>query len=76
VQKRRNTHKVWKGTLKERDHLKDLGRDGRITLKWIMGNGMGGYGLDLCGSGWGQMAGCCEDSTEPSYSKKYRVFLG
>jgi hypothetical protein len=25
----------WRGNLKERDHLKDLGIDGRINLKWI-----------------------------------------
>jgi hypothetical protein len=26
----------WWGNLRERDHLKDLGVDGRIILKWIL----------------------------------------
>jgi hypothetical protein len=25
----------WWGNLRERDHLKDLGIDGRVILKWI-----------------------------------------
>jgi hypothetical protein len=25
----------WWGNLRERDHLEDLGVDGRITLRWI-----------------------------------------
>jgi len=35
----------WWGTLKERDHLYDLGVDGRIILKQIFRNGMGRHGL-------------------------------
>jgi hypothetical protein len=27
----------WWGNLKERDHMKDSGVDGRITLRWISG---------------------------------------
>jgi hypothetical protein len=31
----------WWGDLRERDHLQDLGIDGRIILKWISNVGMG-----------------------------------
>jgi hypothetical protein len=35
VQKVREVHKgVWWGNLRERDHLEDLGEDGRIIFKW------------------------------------------
>jgi hypothetical protein len=32
----------WWGNLRERDHLEDLGVDGRIILRWILGSGLGG----------------------------------
>jgi hypothetical protein len=31
----RGTCRILGGDLKERDHLKDLGLDGKIILKWI-----------------------------------------
>jgi hypothetical protein len=35
----------WCGDLRERDHLKDLGVDERIILKWIFKQ-LGRHGLD------------------------------
>ena len=35
---------LW-GKLSERDHLEDLGTDGRILLKWIFKDGMERHGL-------------------------------
>ena len=29
----------WRGNLRKRDHLKDIGIDGRIILKWILDKG-------------------------------------
>jgi len=40
--------------------LEDIGIEGRIILKGFSTNSMGGYRLDLCGSGMVQLAGCYE----------------
>jgi hypothetical protein len=32
---RRGAQRVWWRQLSERDHLKDIGVDGRIILKWM-----------------------------------------
>jgi hypothetical protein len=44
--------------------LEDLGLDGRIILTWILQKCDGGHGLDLSGSGQGQVAGACECGNE------------
>jgi hypothetical protein len=36
--------------LKGRDHVEDLGVDGKIILDWILGKNVGSCGLDLSGS--------------------------
>ena len=41
----------WWGNLKERDHLGDPYKDGRIILDGSSGSGMWGYGLDRAQSG-------------------------
>jgi len=41
----------WRGNLKERDHLGDLGVDGTIILRRIFRKWDVGYGLDRSGSG-------------------------
>jgi hypothetical protein len=53
----------------------DLGVDGRITLRWILGNRVWGCGLDSFGSGEGQVASSCEHGNEPSGSIKCGEFL-
>jgi hypothetical protein len=39
--------KVWWVKLKARDHLEDLGGDGRIILKWIFNKYYRGGGLGI-----------------------------
>jgi hypothetical protein len=55
----------WWGNLREGDHLKDPGVDGRIILNWVSEKWDGGHGLDRSGSGQGQVAGCCRCDNEP-----------
>jgi hypothetical protein len=43
------------GSLRERDHLDDVGVDGWIILKWIIEKFDGGHGLDWFCSGQGQV---------------------
>jgi len=54
------------GDLRERDHLEDLGVDGRIIIRWIFRKWDMGHGLDRAGSGLGQVAGICECGNEHS----------
>jgi len=41
VGNRRRANMVLVGKLRERDHLEDLGIDGRITAKWVIKKGDG-----------------------------------
>jgi len=36
---------AYRASLKKRNHLQDLGADGRLILKWML-NRLGGHGLD------------------------------
>jgi hypothetical protein len=47
--------------------------EGNITMIFRKQNG--GQGLDLFGSGYGQVAGICECGSEPLGSIKFREFL-
>jgi hypothetical protein len=48
----------WWGNLKGRGHLKNLGLDKSVILKWISGNKIEECGLDWCGTDYGQVANC------------------
>lgn len=60
----------WRGNLKERDHLKDLGLDGTIILKWVLKRVVMGNGIDATGSGWRQVTGCYKHNDALSGSIK------
>ena len=60
----------WWGKLRERDHLGDLGVDGRIILRWIFRKWDVEYGVDRAGSGQGQVVDACECGNETLGSKK------
>jgi len=53
--------RFWPENLKGRDHLGDLGMDGRL-LEWTLGKMVGSCGLDSCGSGYGLVVSSCERS--------------
>jgi hypothetical protein len=65
----------WLGNFGERDHLEDVGVDGRIIFIWIFKQWVGEHGLDRSGSGEGQTEGTCECGKEPSGSIKCGEFL-
>ena len=64
----------WWGNLRERDHLDYPGIDGRIILRWIFKK-WDEAGLELYGSGQGQVAGTCKCGNESSVSIKCGEFL-
>jgi hypothetical protein len=62
------------GKLKERHDLQELEVDGTIMLKEIFKKSDRRCGLDLSGSGYGQVVGSCECGNEPPGSIKWREF--
>jgi len=64
----------WWGNLRERDHLEDLGIDGRIILRWIFGKWyVGAWTVSIwirIGTGYGHL----HIRNEPSGSIKYGEF--
>jgi hypothetical protein len=55
--------KFWLEILKGRDHS---GVDGSIIFKWLLGNRIGGCGLDSYNSGQGPVVGFYEHGNKPS----------
>jgi hypothetical protein len=49
---------LWRN-LREGDHLKDPGVDGRTALKWILDKWDGGHGVDRSGSEQEQVVFSC-----------------
>jgi len=55
--------------------LEDAGVVGRTALRWIYRKWDRGHGLDLSGSGQGQVVDCCKYGNGLSGSIKYGEFL-
>jgi hypothetical protein len=72
---RENAFKIGMENLKGRDHLEDLGLDGRVISELILGKQVGSCGLDSSSSVWGLVASCCEHDNETSSSIKDGEFL-
>jgi hypothetical protein len=58
MEEKRNTCRFSVGKPEGKNHFERLGLDGRIILKWILKNRMGGRRLDSTCSKQGQVAGC------------------
>jgi hypothetical protein len=63
------------GISEEMRHLKDLGINGSMILKWFLKSRIGEQGLDCSGSGQGQAEGSCQCGNEPSGFIKCGEFL-
>jgi len=67
---RRQIQELYRGSLKERDHLKDIGVDG-IILNWILKKQDWRLWTGLTGL----TTGCCEHRKQPRGSIRCREFL-
>ena len=65
----------WWGSLRERDHLEDLGVDGRIILRWIFRKWDVGVWTGSSYFTIGTVVGTCECGNEPLGSIKCGKFL-
>jgi hypothetical protein len=63
------------GDLRGRDHIEELGVDGRRILKWIFRKWDGSMYYIYLAQDRGQMTGACECGNEPSGSIKCGEFL-
>jgi hypothetical protein len=61
--------------LRDKDHFKDPGVQGRIILKWAFEKWDGGHGLDQRGSKQGQVTSSCECGNDSSDYIKCGEFL-
>jgi hypothetical protein len=64
---------LWEN-MSERNHLEDLGVDGRVILKWVLKK-QGGAWTRLIWVRIGQVMGCCKCGNEPSSSIKCGEFI-
>lgn len=56
--------------MRERDQSRDTGDDGRMVIKWTLRKCDVVYGLEVAGSGWGQVEDTCECGYQTSVSIK------
>ena len=72
---RRGVYRILEENLRERNHVEDLGVDGRIISKWSSRSGIRRLGLDCFSSGYRRVVDACECGNEPSGSKNEGNFL-
>jgi len=75
IEATRGAYRVLVGRPEIRDHLEDLGIDGRIILKWVQGRALGKHGIDFSGLGEREVVGACGCDDEHSGSIKCGKFL-
>jgi hypothetical protein len=70
-----NAWKLWGASLKERDHMDDLGVSRRIILKRIINKANGRRGVDYSGTKQGKERWFCKLGNKLSDSIKCEKFL-